>query len=199
MNWKEILKRIKTSANSVVLEKKGALSPRELQRLGIPKTSTIGQVMLHAKRIVVNGYLRVLGGEMMEVTNKVRTLYPGNKLVIATDIWGGIFAVSNGDFAGNTADIWYYAPEKLQWECLDIDYPFFIDWVFTEDFNIFHESFLWSNMDDTLKTLTPDEAVLVYPFLWAKECNIETATKQAVPFEELLQINAEYEKKLYNS
>lgn len=38
------------------------------------------------------------------------------------------------------------------------------------------------------------EGILIYPYLWAKECNIETASKKVVPLKELLGMNEEFSK-----
>lgn len=197
MKWDEILERIQSSTNEVALEQEGALSLDMLRQIGIPETSTIGQVMLNMRRLTVNGYLRVYGSEIPQVTELVKQYHPGNKIVVATDVWGGIFAIGNGDFSGDTSVMWYYAPETLQWESMEITYAQFLPWVLTPKFEEYHMSFMWNNMEEMLQTLSGDQGVLIYPFLWSKECNIVTATKKAVPFEELLAVNADYERKLY--
>ena len=43
-----------------------------------------------------------------------------------------------------------------------------------------------------------DEMMLIYPFLWAKECNLETATKKVVSSDELIRMNSEYAQKFDN-
>ncbi len=197
MKWDEILGFIKNSAHQVELVQEGALSSDKLRAMGIPETSTMGQVMLNMKRLVVSGYLRVYGSEIPEISKIVNAIYPGKKIVVATDVWGGIFAIGNGDFSGDTSIMWYYAPETLQWESMDIRYADFIEWIFSRKFEEYHMSFVWANMEQMLQTLRADQGVLIYPFLWSKECNIQTATKNAVPLEELLRLNADYETKLY--
>ena len=197
MKWDEILAEIQGSFNEVVLEREGALSLDMLRKMGIPEASTIGQVMLNMRRLIVSGYLRVHGSEIPQISEMVKKYHPGNKIVVATDIWGGIFAIGNGDFSGDTSIMWYYAPETLQWESMDITYAEFIPWVFTPKFEEYHMSFMWKDMEEMLETLSADQGVLIYPFLWSKECNLMTATKKAVPMEELIALNADYEKKLY--
>lgn len=34
--------------------------------------------------------------------------------------------------------------------------------------------------------------ILIYPFLWSKECNLETASKTIVSSDELIRMNSEY-------
>ena len=76
MKWDEILERIQSSTNEVALEQEGALSLDMLRQIGIPETSTIGQVMLNMRRLTVNGYLRVYGSEIPQVTELVKQYYP---------------------------------------------------------------------------------------------------------------------------
>lgn len=197
MKWDEILQMIQTSASSVTVEKEEVANTDALRKMGIPETSTIGQVMLNVQRLVVGGYLRVHGSEIPQITKMVTQIYPGKKIVVATDIWGGIFAIGNGDFNGDTSIMWYYAPETLRWESMDIRYADFIPWVFSESFEEYHAAFFWRDMEQMLPTLSADQGVLIYPFLWSKQSNLQTATKKAVPLEELLRLNADYETTLY--
>lgn len=179
MLWDDIIGVIKTSANTITMEQNIELNFDVLEQIGIPETSTLGQVILHVRKLVVNKYLRILGEDIWKINNKVKSIYPGDKTIIATDIWGGLFAISNGDFPGNKSVIWYYAPDTLQWESIDIDYPHFITWVLSKKFNQFHSSFMWSNIDDILNSVSDQQGIFIYPFLWANECNIETATKKS--------------------
>lgn len=41
-----------------------------------------------------------------------------------------------------------------------------------------------------------DEGILIYPYLWARECNIETASKKVVPLAEIIAMNEEFVRKL---
>lgn len=61
-----------------------------------------------------------------------------------------------GRFAEDQGMVWYFAPDTLEWESLEMKYP----------------------------------------YLWAKECNIETASKTVVPLSEILRMNDDFSKKL---
>lgn len=198
MNWNKILDMMNCSVNRVSLNESVTDNSTAIRELQIDEFSSFGQVILHVNRMVINGYLRIFGEHILEINRKVKNVYHGNKIVIATDVFGGIFAINNGDFCGNRASIWYFAPDTLEWEDLNIDYTHFLQWVCSEDFNTFYSSFLWSTADDIIRIISDDEAVLVYPFLWSNECNIETASKKILPFDELLSLNAEYKHKFDN-
>ena len=201
ISWKEIYEMFRTSPNKIDLVMADSGDKEIIEELNIKEQSALGQILVHASTIVINGYLNILAKDANEeglvfFNNKIKAYYPGNKLIIAYDVWGGIFSISNGDFDGNAQKIWYYAPDSLMWECLDIDYADFIVWICSENIKSFYKSFLWNEIDSILKKMKNGEGILVYPFLWSNECVIENANKEIVPIEELITLNLEYEKML---
>lgn len=106
--------------------------------------------------------------------------------------------MDNGDFGGTGNQIlWYYAPDSLRWECLGISYAEFIAWVCSDNLNEYYQSFVWSDFSETEINVQHGDAVLIYPFLWSEECDIETASKTVVPLKELVRLNFENEKRLH--
>lgn len=194
IEWEEIEDMFKKSKNTISVKK----AIGEIQnQLIINENSVLGQIVLNVSQITVNGYLRVLGRENIITLNEcVKKYYEGNKLIVAYDIFGGIYAIGNGDFEGNKRNIWYFAPNSLEWEALEINYPQFISWICSDNIKDFYIDFTWNGIEATIKDIKKDQAILIYPFLWAAECNIETARKTLVPLEELIAINAYYRKKI---
>lgn len=193
MHWLTILEKIKTTSNDVQIDLCHKQNLSLLKEIAVDENSTLGQLLTHVKKLRINRYLRVLASDILDVNNDIRSVYPGNKLVVATDFWGGIFAINNGDFEGDETVIWYYAPDTLEWESLDIDYDHFVPWILCADFAQFHSSFVWDTFEETAQQMTDDDAILVYPFLWANECDIQSATKKIVPYIELVRLNAQYQ------
>lgn len=65
----------------------------------------------------------------------------------------------------------------------------FIKWSVKGKIDEFYQPFFWDGADEILSKVSPDEGVFVYPFFWAKECDINTAAKKIVPFREILDTN----------
>ena len=196
MQWNNFVKAIHNSSNNVILNEK-KLSIFKLARIQtVYNFDVLNEFIHHVDRMKVNGYLHIYGSNIEAINKVVKEFYPGNKIVVATDIFGGIFAISNGDFEGEKVCIWYYAPDTLQWENLNIDYEHFLQWVLCDDFEQFYISFCWDGIENTLNTIGENQAVLIYPYLWSEECDINTATKKLISFSELVKINAEYEKQM---
>lgn len=202
IEWKEIKKMITESKNKIKLECSNEENELTLTKLNINKESALGQMVLNLSALKINDYLRVLGGgndSINSITSSneiIRKFYNENKLIIANDIFGGLYALSNRHFDGVADNVWYFAPDLLEWENLKITYIQFIGWVCSKNLEKFYKSFLWKDMDLFIKDIKGNQGVLVYPFLWSKECNIETADKKIVLFEELITLNADYKKKL---
>ena len=55
----------------------------------------------------------------------------------------------------------------------------------------------WNGWNEIAKQADFNQAILVYPFLWSKEVNINTATKNIVPFDELFALNMKYRNQFF--
>lgn len=199
IEWKEIEQLFQKSSNRIRMKLFNNEDKSVIEELNVNEQSVLGQVLLNVSGVVINDYLRIWGNDEPNIlyqNNRVKQFYSGNKLIVANDIWGGLFAISNGDFEGNMRDIWYFAPDLLEWENLDINYAEFLSWACGSGLEEFYQSFLWEDIDSILREINVNQAILIYPFMWAKECNLETADKKIVPLEELVAINADYQKKI---
>lgn len=201
IEWEEIHRMFTDSPNDIRLDLVKEENTQIRQQLHVNGQSVLGQILSHVSGASINGYVWLLSGAdsaksfILPLNETAKEFYPGNKLIIAYDIWGGLFALSNGDFEGDVRNVWYFAPDLLQWENLEFNYPQFIAWVCSGNLEKFYEGFLWDNMQVLTDKMKANQAVLVYPFLWAKECNMDTAEKKIVPLHELIALNADYEKK----
>lgn len=80
------------------------------------------------------------------------------------------------------------------WETLEMKYSEFIAWAVLGNLEEFYADMRWSTWKEDVKKATFDEAILIYPFLWSSEMEIEKASKKIVPMEELFQLNLEQAK-----
>lgn len=155
---------------------------------GSQKYSTVMEMVVNnISYITVNKYLRILGTSdsayesVFGFTKLFKEIYHEDKYIIAHDVFGGLFATER--------TVQYFAPDTLAWEDLQMNYEQFIKWAVKGKIDKFYQPFLWNGADEVLSKVSPDEGVFVYPFFWAKECDINTATKKIVPFREILDIN----------
>lgn len=117
--------------------------------------------------------------------------------IVATDVVGGLFAINISRYDEGNNDIWYFAPDTLEWESLEMQYNDFVSWALNGNVDDFYQSMRWENWRKECQSISFDDAFLIYPFLWAKECNLETVSKKIVPMDEIISLNFDYMVKLY--
>ena len=109
--------------------------------------------------------------------------------VIGMDIFGGAFLMDT------VKRMFYFAPDTLDIEEMNLNYDDFICWTEQGDVNGFYESFLWEGWEEMARLADESQGISIYPPLWAEEYNAKTASRRVVPLKELLGINIEYRKK----
>ncbi len=175
-----------------------------LDMLKITSQSALGSILFNTSGITVDNWIRIFGSESEENRgilsyNKISENGVASKidkmLIVADDVVGGVFAMNAGKFSDGIGDVWYFAPDTLEWDSLEMKYSEFISWVVMGNTDEFYCTLRWSKWKDDVSNVNFDEAILVYPFLWSNEVEIEKADKKIVPVEELLNINQEYSKK----
>ena len=203
--WEELNKMFCNSNRNIMLSRvKMSNGQDALDALKITSKSALGSVIFNTAGITVDNWIRVLGSENEEN----RGILSYNKigedgvaknidkmLIVADDVVGGVFALNAGKFSVGIGDVWYFAPDTLQWESLEMKYSEFISWIAIGNTDEFYRTLRWSKWKDDVCNVTFDEAILIYPFLWSNEIEIEMAEKKLVPVEELLKINQEYSTK----
>lgn len=141
--------------------------------------------------ITVNKYLKILGNDTnfgIKWANGIYEKYYGaTSLLVAYDIFGGLFVIKDYQFGGE--QIWYFAPDTMNWENLKITYHNFVKWICTDEFSFFYSDFPIEYVRDNPIQIEEDSVLLIYPYLWSKEYKIGTPTINVVPFRELFELN----------
>ena len=203
--WTEVLEMLNTSNKKIQIYN-GAenIGAEEIETMGIARNSVLGVVVLYTEGIYIDNWSRVIGqrgkhhngiieynSEQMHGNSDCLT----GMVVVAQDIVGGIFAINKSKFSEGHKKIWYFAPDTLEWECLDMNYAEYLAWLVQGDTNAFYDSMRWQGWEKDCEDVGFDKSFLIYPFLWSKECDLSTATKKIIPCKELININFDYAKK----
>ena len=194
--WNEIKSILKSSTKNIKILSSNYNN--SLNNLNINENSVLGQVIINTGGIFIENYIRLFGSgdeensyNIYKYNLELKKYFDDNIIIIGNDIFGGLFSLNK-----EKNNILYFAPDTLEWEDLDITYKEFIKFVTSEKIDEFYKSYKWSTFQEDIKKVKFNEGILIYPFLWSNECNIEKAKKDIVPFSELLQINIEFKKKL---
>ena len=179
-----------------------------LYLLQMTSRSPLGAVALEAGGILVDhGWLRILGSGSERMKGSLTTwnglveqsdIEPiENALVVAHDAVGGFFALNGGAFAGEPGDVFYFAPESLEWETTELGYSDFLRFAFGGDLEGFYEGMRWPDWRDDLRGVSPDRGFSLFPPPFTAEGKpVEKASRSLVPMAELWGLYREYARQV---
>lgn len=168
---------------------------RVLLALQVTTRSTMGAVAYETGGLLLDhGWLRVLGSGHPKLP---RNIVDWNKersagfLLVADDVVGGFFAINGGGLGDDAGAMYYWAPDSLAWEPLEIGYSNFIEWASTDRLQAFYADLRWSGWEAEIKSIGADQCFNFYPFLWTKEGAVQTSARKAVSIAEQYALNTE--------
>ena len=132
--WQQLLDLFEKADRSIAIREGNiAHGTNEIQEIGASPESVLGAVVVNTCGIVFDNWVFVIGQSsdnfgILNFSEKMN--YDSNGLlVVATDIVGGVFALNMGRFTEDQGLVWYFAPDTLEWESLDMNYSQFIVWL----------------------------------------------------------------------
>ena len=150
------------------------------------------EFMQNCGGIIIDNWIRLYGCGELNVIEKNQNIKNDFSLdiVIGEDVIGGLFALRDNV-------IYYFAPDKLAWECLDIYYAYFMSWILNEPQNVelFYKYFRWRTWKEDCIMLELNQGFSFYPFLFS-ECNIEERNRKIINIDEIIMLNFELKKKM---
>ncbi|MDQ0196282.1 DUF2625 domain-containing protein [Paenibacillus wynnii] len=206
--WLLVHDWISKATNNVEILAVNQLEAKDvLYKLQVSTKSLLGAVAYYTGGILFeNGWLRLLGSGSSLLPRNL-TSWNGmdsdgkssrlpSSLLIADDAVGGFFALNGGAFDGNVGDVFYFAPDTLEWESLDMQYSDFLNWACVGDVKKFYETFRWNGWKEEIQKMDGDKGILIYPYLWAEGDPVSNRARSIVPIEELWNLNKINKEKL---
>lgn len=204
--WGELIEMFENSPSQIKrIDGDISVGSKIVKELNINDRTTLATMILCASGITVNKCIRILaqGNDDLPSISKVNRVCEGKPskisgfLIVATDIFGGLFAMNVEETNGEVGNIFYFAPDTLEWKSLDMKYSQFLYWTVNGNTVEFYETMKWSDWEKYADEAGFDQGILIYPFLSSKEIEIESASKKIVPLEELININMKYRNKIF--
>jgi hypothetical protein len=115
---------------------------------------------------------------------------------VADDPVGGFFAINGGALGEDPGNVYFYAPDSLRWEPCGFGYSQFLAWAMSEKLHEFYDSLRWDDWVSEVKQLNGDQAINIYPFLWAKGPPIKERHRGAVPVAEQWAVQLDLQRQL---
>ncbi|WP_318344349.1 DUF2625 domain-containing protein [Flagellimonas baculiformis] len=209
--WDIVKEWIDEATNPIeILEKDTIRAKNALLQTQVTTRSPMGAIVYETGGILVdNGWIRILGSGHLKLDrtlpewNKGKTLenfgdYPTIYL-IADDIVGGFFAINGGVLGEDIGSIYYFAPDTLEWEPMNMGYSEFIWWTFVGNLSDFYSNVRWKGWETDIKSLDGNKVISFFPYLWTKYDDINELSRKAVPIKEIWLLHQNLVKQLNNN
>jgi hypothetical protein len=184
-----------------VLATDRAAGDAALHATQVTTRSPMGAIAHNAAGIFIDqGWLRVLGaGKHPRFQRSLPEWNDGRSngfYLVADDAIGGFFAVNGGALGDDPGNIYFYAPDSLRWESCGFGYSQFLVWAMSGKLHEFYGSLRWDDWVSEVKPLSGDQAINIYPFLWAKGPPIKERHRGAVPVAEQWALQLDLQRQL---
>jgi len=157
------------------------------------KNSSFGIVLSHTGGVVIDSWLRIYGCGDIDFVQRNKLLKEYGMMIIAEDILGGLFGLEN------SGEMFYFAPDRLEWETMKIDYPSFLNWACEKErVDLFYDIFRFDNWEETAKSLSFKQGITHFPFLWTSDNGVDR-NREIVPIEEMFMMQLNLSKTINNS
>lgn len=202
--WELVEEWMRDATNPVeVLPKDGARAGQVLLALQVTTRSPMGAIAFGSGGLVIDkGWLRILGsgGHRMQgdlarwnglgEEPLIQTIE--GALFVAHDAVGGFFALDGGAFGQGEGEVFYFAPDTLEWESTEKGYSDFVAWAMTGDLDEFYENARWPEWREEVGAMSLDQGMSIRPPLWSKEYETEEVSRKPVPMVELLAMQLDF-------
>lgn len=198
--WDLVKDWIKKGSNHIeILPKDSTRAEQALYQTQVTTRSPMGAIIYETGGLLVDhGWIRVLGSGHEKLNRSLPAWNEGKSftqtgeqpsfLLIADDVIGGFFAINNGGIATQEGigSVFYFAPDTLEWENMEIGYSDFISFCCSGDIDGFYKAFRWKGWQEDVAKMNGAQGMSCYPFLFTKEGkDMENVSRKPVPMEEL--------------
>lgn len=172
-----------------------AESSRVLTRLQVTTRSTLGTIAYHTGGLLIDhGWLRVVGSGHPLLPRNLADWNEGRAdgcLLVADDVVGGFFAINGGGLGDDVGEMYYWAPDTLKWEQLEIGYTDFLSWALSDRIALFYDGLRWEGWRSDLEALGSDQCFSFFPYLWTQEGSIERSSRAMIDVIEQFEMNVD--------
>jgi hypothetical protein len=207
--WVIVEDWIKTAKNKVEILPVDAVKAKDaLYKTQVTTRSTMGAVVFMTGGLLVDdGWIRILGSGSSGFDRSLPDWNKGKSfnefgenpsfLLIADDAIGGFYLLNGGGLGSDVGKIYYFSPDNLEYEQLDITYSEFLGFCFNNDLDKFYEGNRWNGWREEVSKIKGDQVFNFYPFLWTAEgSDINKSSRKVIPVEEQYSLNLDLRKQL---
>ena len=207
--WTFVQQWIDSADNAVEVLSVDSISAKEaLFHIQVTTRSPMGAIVYMTGGLLIdNGWIRILGSGNEKLNRPLPDWNRGKTFAdygeapsfffIADDVIGGFFLLNGGGLGPDIGKVYYWSPQNLDYEPLNITYSEFLDFCFNGDLDEFYNGYRWTTWKTDITKITGDEVFSFFPYLWTKEGeNLEGISRKIVPIEEQYALNREFRLQL---
>jgi hypothetical protein len=191
---------MRSAVNDCVLLPPSPERDQVLLQTQVTTHSTMGAIAYETGGVLVDGgWLRFPGSGHPRLKRTLPGWNQGRSsgyYLVADDAVGGFFAINGGAFGEDVRNMYYWAPDSLEWTPLKIGFTDFFVWALSERLAQFYESLRWASWREETAALSGDSCFGFYPFLWTAEGSVTTSHRKPVPAEETFDSKADLLRQL---
>lgn len=152
--------------------------------------SPMGAVVYEIGGLLVDhGWLRVLGSGHPRLPRSLPRWNQGradptSHLLVADDVIGGFFAINGGGLGDDVGDVYYFAPDTLRWEALELGYSQFLEWTLSDAFKNFYRDYRWHGWEREVAALAGERVYSIQPFPFLKGPLFSERNRRPIPIAE---------------
>ena len=171
-----------------------------LLEVQVTTRSPMGAIAFETGGVLIDhGWLRFLGSGSPNLRRSLPSWNRGRSdgfYLVADDAVGGFFAINGGSFGRDTQNLYYWPPDRLEWESLGMGFTDFFCWSLTSRLADFYQNLRWPGREADVQNVSGDWCFSFYPFLWTKEGSIHGSDRQLVPVEEAFDLKVDILRQL---
>jgi hypothetical protein len=202
--WPELLAAARRSGRVTVLPRDPEAARSCLEKIQVTTRSTLGAVAHETGGMLVDhGWLRLLGSgderlpRALGQWNETLGVATSDFLIVADDIAGGAFAINGGVLGPAVGNVFYFAPERLAWEDMEVGHAAFVSWTFEGDLATFYEGLRWPGWEEEATHIAGDQSLSLVPPPWTTEGkDLSKVSRRAVPAREVWAVQRYFQRQL---
>ena len=207
--WAFVKGWIDTAKNTVeILTTDTIKSKDELYKTQVTTRSPMGAIIFMTGGLLVDhGWIRILGSGSTKLKrsfpewNKGKTFKEFGEaspyLLIADDVIGGFFLLNGGGLGKDLGKVYYFSPDGLEYEPLNLTYTGFLLFCFNNNLDEFYSGYRWKNWQKDVSEISGDQVFNFFPPLWTKGGkDLEKSSRKAIPIEEQYGFNMDMRRQL---
>lgn len=196
--WKHVEEWMSNAKNSVeVLAASKADRKATLLDMQVTTKSIFGSIIYETGGLLIDsGWIRILGSGCKRLPRRVSNwnqeclkdnIFEMPYHLIADDVTGGFYAYDAGGL-GHKGSMFYFAPDRMAWEDMNLTYPEFVSWCMNVDLDQYYGDTRFEGWFDEVKALPGDKAFLYLPLLCMKAQKGKQRERKTVTVKELFEL-----------